>query len=442
MSIYRTYKFIPYLFLLSITAVQAETENSRDPATTTVSETTHNDVYRWLDDHGIYPNVLLRSKLFYSIDYGLAEGQNKLEEISLLALNLDLDLAKLMGIPGASFHMETESNFTRRNNAIGSSFGSFPLAQLPPNAPRRDVPVFSYAQRLFDDRLVLDMGRKNVTWFFVDQYSQLEAGSSMDAITWLTGPPPFATWMFQGTATLGNNVYVKTGFWEYNVQNWGYDGWNFRTNGASGTTSLFSLGYGESLAETRYPQHVEVTGYYVNAAEAAPYTGQDHKGNRGIIARAGKMVTRFDSATSGDPNGLYLYGLYGANLKPWNMAGVSYNATLGMAWTQAFNQPGDVIGVKYNHTRLTKEKWQALDEASIASGGTGNTHGRDSAFVMLYGSFAFNRFLSINPYIAYGFSPNRAYNPYTFEQPQEGFFTGAIVTLNISDLIGLPKYRP
>lgn len=433
--------YVPCLLLFLITPARGENENNIIPVSAGVPESKYHAFPAWLDEHGIYPTILLRSKLFYSIDYGLPEGQGKGEEISLLALNLDLDLEKLLGMPAASFHLETENNFTRRNNAIGSSFGSFPLAQLPPNAPRRDVPVFSYSQRLFDNNLVLDMGRKNVTWYFVDRFSAWEAGSRMDMITWLTAPPPYATWMIQGRAALGNKVYMKAGSWEYNVQNWGYDGWNFRTNRSSGTTSLFSLGYQEPIESNAYAQHIELTGYTINAEEAAPYTGEMHKGNRGIIVNAGKIITRFDTDLSQPPNALYLYGVYGVNQKPWNMAGVTYNATVGMAWTQAFGRPGDTLGIKYNHTRLTKEKWLALDESSIASGGSGNRHGRDSGFVMLYGSFNLTRSLSINPYVAYGFSPNTAYNPYSADQPQEGFFTGAIVTLSLSDLLGLPKYR-
>lgn len=441
MFTYKACFYMPCLLLFLITPARGENEYNRDQNSVELHESKQKDLSAWLDEHGIYPSILLRSKLFYSIDYGLPEGQGKAEEISLLALNVDLDLEKLLGIPAASFHLETENNFTRRNNAIGSSFGSFPLAQLPPNAPRRDVPVFSYSQRLFNDNVVLDMGRKNVTWYFVDRFSAWEAGSRMDTITWLTAPPPYATWMIQGRAELGNHFYIKAGAWEYNVKNWGYDGWNFRTNGATGTTSLLSLGYQEPLESTPYAQHIELVGYYINAEEAAPYTGEMHKGNRGIIFNAGKIITRFDNDLAAPPDALYLYGVYGANQKPWNMAGVTYNATVGMAWTQAFGRPGDTLGIKYNHTRLTKEKWRALDDSGIASGGSGNRYGRDSAFVMLYGFFNLKRVLSINPYIAYGFSPNTAYNPYSAEQPQEGFFTGAIVTLSISDLIGLPKYR-
>ncbi|MBJ7220342.1 MULTISPECIES: carbohydrate porin [unclassified Brenneria] len=444
---YRIHYLLPCLCLLLITDAwclsRSENKTSGMPVLSgsTDNKNPDNEFYTWLDDNGIYPTVLLRSKLFYSIDYGLSSGQNQLQDISLLALNLDVDLEKLLNIPSASFHLETENNFTRRNNAIGSSFGSFPLAQLPPNAPRRDVPVVSYTQRLFNDRVAVDMGRKNVTWYFMDRFAAWEGGSRMDSITWLTAPPPYATWMFQGRVDLGRHFYTRAGFWEYNVKNWGYDGWNFRTNGSSGTTSLFTLGYDEPLDSTLYPKHFEVVGYYVNAKETAPDTGIEHKGNRGFIISAGQVVKRFNQQNAETAEALYLYGMYGANLKPWNAAGVTYNATVGMAWTNAFGREGDTLGIKYNHTRLTKEKWQALDEANINSGGGGNIHGRDSAFIMLYGSFGVTRYLSVNPFIAYGFSPNTAYNPDTPQQPREGFFTGAVMTFSIGDLMGLPKFK-
>ncbi|MFT4190635.1 MAG: hypothetical protein QM617_03805 [Comamonas sp.] len=428
----------------------AHAEDSPAQTTTTASTTAttpaatqpqQNDVARWLDERGIYPSILLRSKLFYSASYGLPSGQHQLENITLLALNLDLDLGKLLNIQGGSFHLETENNFIRRNNAIGSSFGSFPLAQLPPNAPRRDVPVFSYAQRLSDGKADFEIGRKNITWYFLDAFAPWENGSRMETMTWLTAPPPYATWMAQGSVKLGSHGYLKAGLWEYNIQNWGYSGWNFGFDGASGATGLLSAGYREEPNETLYPRRLDLTGYYINADEADPYTGTYHTGNRGLILSAGQVVQRFGKNPTETSQGLYVYGVLGANLEPWNAAGVSNNATVGATWINAFGRTGDSIGVKYTHTRLSRDEWQSLNEANISSGGSGVLYGRNTSFLMLHGAFNVTSYLSVNPFIAYGFKPNTAYNSSSTEKPREGFFMGAVATINIGNLLGLPKFK-
>lgn len=400
----------------------------------------------WLAEHGIFPTARLQESLFTSHSLGVQTGKTEL--ISSYSLGLELDLSKLLDIPGGALHIETVRNYGRSNNAVGGTVGAYPLAQIPQNAPKRDVPVFTYEQRLLGNRLDLEVGRKNVVWFFIDEFSMWENFSRLTQYTWLVLPPPYATWSARAKYRFSEHGYLQAGAWEYNTGLWGLDGWNWRTTEATGVTSLLTLGYADR--QGALPAHAELTGYYLNAPEDDPYytvagtsqvlnssqAAQRHKGANGLIASAGKVVQRFDAEQA-----LYLFASAGANNSTWINSGVSADAYAGASWLNPFGRHDDVLGVKVEYNRLSARKHKLLEDANLASGGSGYSGGRDSQFVELFAHLNLGRYLSIDPYLAYGFNANTAFDPYTAQTSHDGWVFGTVLTFNLGALAGLPAPR-
>lgn len=391
-----------------------------------------------LDDLGIYPSFMLQEGLFHSINYGVEPG--KVELISSYQIGLDLDLGKLAGLQGGSFHFADVQNYGRINNSVGSLVGSFPLAQIPPNAPRSDVPIFTYQQQLMDNRLDVEVGRKNVVWFFMDEFSAWENFSRLSNYTWLVLPPPYATWSGRVKYEFSPGWYSQVGAWDNNTTLWGSDGWKWNTNHSNGTVYLGTVGYHRPPSADGTPLHYEITGYHIAAPESDPYSGETHHGAQGVIVSAGQLIRQLDPGPyQPTAQALYLYGAAGFNLQGWVDSGVAADAYIGLSWLNPFHRQGDIIGIKAEATRLTAAKQATLQTANLSAGGSGYTASRNTAFIQLYSQLALTRYLSFNPYLAYGFGANTAFRSSTTVKPRSGYVTGFMLTLDLGKLAGLPS---
>lgn len=148
------------------------------------------------------------------------------------------------------------------------------------------------------------------------------------------------------------------------------------------------------------------------------------------------MVQRFDAEQA-----LYLFASAGANNSTWINSGVSADAYAGASWLNPFGRHDDVLGVKVEYNRLSARKQKLLEDANLASGGSGYSGGRDSQFVELFAHFNLGRYLSIDPYVAYGFNANTAFDPYTAQVSHDGWVFGSVLTFNLGALAGLPAPR-
>lgn len=409
-----------------------------------LNETKSNDIdqQNWLDRHGIYPHLRLQNNAFTSLNYGIGSG--KVESISSYSLGLDLDLDRLVGWKNASFHLETVRNFDRQNNELGPSIGSFPLAQIPQNAPKRDVPVFTYQQKLLDNQLDFEVGRKNIVWYFIDDFFLRENFSRLSQFTWMTLPPPYATWSGKVKYDFNDAFFAQLGIWDYDVTKWGYDGWDWRTSGSTGNTTLATVGWNNK--DPKRGGHLELTYYKINASENDPYytvhgTSQvfnandevlTHKGADSFILSGGHHLMDLDSKWG---SSLYGYGSIGVNTDPWIASGVASDAYVGVTLLDPFGWQGDTIGLKLAVNRLTASKQKYLEDMNIANGGTGYKGKRTSEFVQVYGHFNLGAYVSWDPYLAYGFNPNSYYSPSSLVEPKEGWIAGSVLIFDIGKLL-------
>lgn len=396
----------------------------------------------WLKSKGVDLHLRLQNNAFTSINYGVSSG--RVESISSYSLGADLDLQKLLHIDNAQLHIEVVRNFDRQNNSLGSTIGGFPLAQIPQNAPVQDVPVFTYQQKLFDQRLDLELGRKNVVWYFIDEFSMYEYFSRLNQYTWLTLPPPYATWSAKAKYDLTDHLYAQVGIWDYDVTKWGYDGWDWSTTGSSGNTTLATLGWKDTDPKTL--EHIELTYYKINAAENDPYytvTGKSkvlypdeevrtHKGADAFILSGGKLIKHLDGKIG---SGLYAYSSIGVNTDSWIGSGVSSDGYVGLSLLDPLGRKGDVVGVKLAVNQLSKSTQKYLEDSNLISGGTGYTGHRTSEFVQLYGHFNIGRYITFDPYVAYGFHPNTYFSPTTLTEPREGWIAGTVLVFDLGKLI-------
>jgi carbohydrate-selective porin OprB len=413
-------------------------------------------VGKTLDGLGIYPSVILMENAFDSGTLGIAPG--KVQLVSTIGLGLDLDLTKLAGIDGGAFHFSYLRNYSRINNPVTPSMGVFPLGFVPPNAPRSDVPVFTYEQHLLDHKLDIEVGRKQFISYFVDEYALWEDLSSTYGYAFLTLAPPYGLWMGRVRYEFGGGLYAQAAVYEFNNNLWGRSGWDWSTSGDTGVTFLETLGYHRGYRDTPYPWHAELTSYTNTARQNDPYytnngtssvfdktsSVQTHYGASGFILRGGRVFYRADggeSAHGEDVSALYAFGSIGVNPQSWAPSGVAYDAYAGVAWLNPFGLANDVLGVKVEADRLTSREQKFLSDANLSVGGGGYRSPRTTEFAQVYSHFIFGKWASVDPFVAYGVGANTVFDPYTTLRPKNGYVLGCFLIINLGNLVGLPS-RP
>ena len=235
---------------------------------------------------------------------------------------MDLDLGRLVGIPGGNVHIRTTTYFLKNDKpqAILQFGGQLDGYQSTPSLAKTNLSVFTYEQNLLGDRLSVEVGRTNVhRYFFLP--------NSIDPFTYYSttietngdfNPPPFPVWGGRATYHVTPAWYVRAGAFEKNFLRKAVNSNNFGVTGATGAQIIAELGYRTEFSTTGYPANLEVGGEWntrgsagnINAVPAiynsrnaaAPYEG---RGN--LFLSAEKVVWRGTRVPSGPPPNIAIF---------------------------------------------------------------------------------------------------------------------------------------
>jgi porin len=228
---------------------------------------------------------------------GVAEGDTNVGQVNFGA---DLNLKKLFGLDGGSFHVVVYRDYGK---ALNQDFtGTFTKQQFiyKNPYPQLHLGLFAYEQKLFDDRLDINLARLGSTTFYGHLVTncQFMSGTTCGEPRIIVSEAglsllPSATWgtniKFRPTA----HTYVESGIFEVNPTTAPSNGLHWSTADATGYTVPTELAWTQTdPATTRYPFELKAGAYVSTAPLTDPYynTKGQSRGLHGGTALQNKHV--------------------------------------------------------------------------------------------------------------------------------------------------------
>ena len=372
-----------------------------------------------------------------------------------LFFGIDADLNRLAGIDGGSLHIAVTNrhgrslanDFIGNNTSVQEIFGGGQTTRLT---------LFSYQQKLFDNRLDIEVGRlvANIAFLNSPIYCNFQTNSACGNPTFVFKTSnftfwPVASWGGHAKAWLTDTVFFHAGAYEVNPlhQQPGDNGLDFSTKGATGAIVPFELGYSTTFANDLLPRNYGIGGWYDasdypdpvrdvrgGAAVLSGLPSATRFGRSGVYARFDQMVWRPDPTA---PQGLTLFGVA--------MAGTSgrliedYFLEIGALQTGTFaGRPYDTVGFVIN-----TQKFSPLGLANInlaqAFQGINRTIPTQQIMMELNYGIQVTPAIRLTPNLQYIINPDQTRFPFRTRNIPDAFVVGAKLSVDLFTLAGLAK---
>ena len=355
-----------------------------------------------------------------------------------LVFGADFDLARLIDLPGGKIHVTFAQYAGRSLSAdyIGSAdkvqdynypYEQFELAQL------------SYEQRLFHDRLDLLVGRINATGQFAHVAYGCDYENAIDCpftLTDITGGFtgfPYVNWGGRVRYATTRTTYVKAGAFEINPTRLHNSGFDWSTGGATGVIVPVEVGYRTTSAQTRYPSHIALGGWYNSARYIDPYLNSKHQprgldggrplfyqgGRRGLYATGEQVIYRPDR--TGDRN-LAVFAIAAAPLDSREI--YAFQAVAGVVYKGPFPaRPFDRFGALVSYVRFSDREIGYLNDLLLKAHGTSRLSPDQFIFEVNYGARLVPGVV-LYPDLQYIVNPDTSSHPDATAAPGNAFVIG------------------
>lgn len=349
-------------------------------------------VGEWLEDYGITPHIVASQLWLGNPNAGTSTGQRQTYTMFFAGADVDLDRVGL--IPGGTIHfMQLWVPFSH-NQQMGNDAGGLLAGDPPPYIPKvAHLMRFGYEQKLFDNRLSVEIGKSNPGQFmgFSNCNVQSSCVNTMLNNTAGFGPVPYAGWGarlgWQWTPALSSNFGVWRTYQAFPFTN-GWEKWDDDNN--SGSTLLAAnIARRVNWTQEPYPFNWELLAFYNNLNYDDVYytvngtskvydstaAVRTHSGVSGFYATAKKALWRRDGGTNiNDPNpsAISLHSSVTQTLQSDAYTGLSTLADIGLIWSAPWqSRPMDSYGLTFRWGRLTGGEQLYLQDAFNSLGGTG-----------------------------------------------------------------------
>jgi porin len=372
-----------------------------------------------------------------------------------LFFGLDADLKRLAGIDGASLHIAVTNRHGRSlsNDFIGNNTS---VQEIYGGGQTTRLTLFSYQQKLFDDRLDIEVGRlvANIAFLNSPIYCNFQTNSACGNPTFVFKTSnftfwPVSSWGGHAKAWLTDTVFFHIGAYEVNPlhQQPGDNGLDFSTKGATGAIVPFELGYSTTFANDPLPRNYGIGGWVDasnyndpvrditgRAAVLTGLTSLTRFGRSGVYARFDQMVWRPDPS---GPQGLTLFGVA--------MAGTSgrlvedYFLEIGALQTGTFaGRPYDTVGFVINTQKFSP---LALSNIILAQASLGIVRPIPSQQVMMELNYGIQvtPAIRLTPNLQYIINPDQTRFPYRTRNIPDAFVVGAKLSVDLFTLAGLAR---
>jgi porin len=333
---------------------------------------------------------------------GVAEGDTN---VGQLQFGADLDLKRLLGIDGGSFHFVIYRDY---GQALNQNFtGTFTKQQyIYKNAfPQLHLGLFAYEQKLLDNRLDIQLGRLGSTTYYGHLVTncQFMSGTTCGEPRMLVAETglsllPSATWgtniKFRTTA----HTYIESGIFEVNPTTAPSNGLHFSVNQATGYT-------------------VPTEFAWVNAdPNTTPYPFE---------LKAGAYV------------------IFGGIVQQLEVAEIMRQQIYtGFVWTApSAYRPKDSLGLSISEFELTPGERYFLRDARIKAGGTGTNAAHQIAYDLTY-SVRLWRGVELMPSLQYIQHPDNSTITKTTSVPGNLFVYGIGLRMDLGYMAGFMRGGP
>ncbi len=328
----------------------------------------------------------------------------------------DLDLDRLIGLPGGKFHLL----FTERagQSLAATSIGSIiSVQEVFGSGQNVRLAEMSYEQSLLQDRLNAKLGWIHASDDFASSplfcYFQNNGFCGQVAIVINSGFTifPSGSWGSVVRASVHEDFYLKAGIYEVNpTLPLAANGFKLGTSGATGVIVPGEIGWQPKLGPAALPGHYRLGGYYdtSNASfQGAPIGGPQStmRGRWGFYFQADQMLHRTGrGAKPGQDRGLTVLGVAA-------YAGPD-TALLQSYWQFGFLQRGtfsgrdqDTIGLAVSQVRVSSQLVGAQNLANAQIPNSVAVQSAETAIELNYRA-QLTPWSTIMPNIQYVMQPN------------------------------------
>nr|WP_294509595.1 carbohydrate porin [uncultured Rhodopila sp.] len=375
-----------------------------------------------LKNNGVFMDLSYAEDVTGNVNGGKETGWMPIGNLSLSAV---FDLQTIVGIPGASIHI----NFADRNGINVNGIAGNPAGLLQSDSgPVRYRLGWLFWEQAFDgDRLDITAGRTNPTFDFA--FSSI----SCSFVGILCAQPtswyfnnnnvayPSSTWGGRANFQVTPEVYVRAGIYQHandqrEFENAGFN-WGVNTPGAF---IPVEIGYQTAATAVTYPAKYDV-GFY---EDTASYTKTDGSmgARNGVWAQFQQAVWR---PSHESPQILSVFGgalIYSGNSPQW---GQYYLGLFDQA--PFYTRPRDTIGfiasLYANNSDIHPNKKT------------------ETQFELNYG-FSVIPGITVKPYTQYIISPTNAGAPVGSKQPSNAWLIGVQFVIDLAQALEWPQFIP
>jgi len=368
----------------------------------------------------------------------------------------DLDLAKMFGWSGASFHVTVYRDYGLSLNALDT--GTYTKQQyIYKNPyPRWHLGLFSYEQKALDDRLDIQVGRLGSTTYFGHlvvncQFISANTCGEPRMLVSETGLSllPSATWGGNVKYKTTENTYVDVGAFEVNPEVQPSNGLDWEIKHSTGYTVPLEFGWvNNNPRNVQFPFELK-GGVYMSTAPLTEvdtntkglplgiYGGTaaiDHHVRDGFYLMGDKVIWRPDPDS---PRSFNVFGGWVQQLEQQEIMHQQIYA--GFVMTGPFaSRPFDTLGLNVSSFQLTNGEQAYLAEERAKLGGSGWNARHQFAYDLTY-SIHLVKGLELMPSVQYIVHPDNSAIPKTPILPRNLFAYAIGLRADIGVLMG---FRP
>lgn len=366
-----------------------------------------------------------------------------------LVIGTDFDLNKLLGMPGATIHVEETIFGLGVNQGVThnfhSSVGSYAAgAPMPNNTGADYLSTLSYEQHALANRLEFEVGRLNPVRAF-NQFNCDNLLTCQNPISQFTAnmpPPPFSSWGSRLKYTVAPPYFVQLGAYEDHISNaMKTDGFNFSTNAATGALLLLEVGRQTNFAQSHYPSTYTMVAFRDTSRQTDPANRSLHEaGTGGYVFQAQQVLWRADDGVARSTPAHYFAGFTTLAFTPDHYAPFSSYADLGVNYYGIFsNRPQDHIGLKATYIQDSTNELIYQENSRVAAGGPKVKTSPNQMRFELSATFDIWHGITFQPSIQYDVNPDTWYNVKVAKVPTDGFVFGTVINIPLGNLLGLSR---
>jgi porin len=410
---------------------------------------------RDLDRNGIRLNGFAYDSFENNVSTGENPGRSG-NDISVF-LGAAFDLGKIADIPGGTFHIQGGYFFARSRNGTNTGWlvdSSSVLAGLPfINRNQAEyLTNLSYEQKLFADRLDLEIGRLNAKRAF-DLPIPGNLLSNDDAVFTMDGgtsPAPYAHWGVRGSYQFTPQWSAGAGAYTVNLAENRTFGTDWRFDQSSGGLLVANGVYQTDFTQRQFPSRFELVPFFNTSPVKDPLDtalGRSvvafphdpaalHPGAYGTATRLQQTVwrTRGPAAT---PRHIDLTGSLSYTPNRYVLA-ASYEEVGLTLFGLSEDRPFDSISVKVAHLSLNSRAIDFEREARVSVGGPDISTGQNEYRLELNAHVTIARGVAFEPVAEYIINPDTSGAPFSAKVPQDGFILAAMLIVYPNEILGLP----